>query len=138
MLNGTLWKDSDGNPIHAHGGHVLKFKEWYYWYGEDKTYNMDPVTGVHAYSSTDLYNWTDEGVVFKAIPVSAYVGASSVFLARRIELILAFGGPYDPHHLFFRFHLTASCALSLRDLSRIHLTHALSLSRRGAFAPLCT
>ena len=36
MLNGTLWKDSDGNPIHAHGGHVLKFKEWYYWYGEDR------------------------------------------------------------------------------------------------------
>ncbi|MCR5342652.1 MAG: xylosidase/arabinofuranosidase [Butyrivibrio sp.] len=66
--------DNNGEMVQAHGGQVQKFtvngETKYYWYGEDKTYNMDPVTGVHAYSSTDLYNWTDEGVVFKAIPVS--------------------------------------------------------------------
>ncbi|MGG1636088.1 S-layer homology domain-containing protein [Paenibacillus sp. NRS-1760] len=70
IKNGEVWLDTDGVPIQAHGGGIIydeKTKK-YYWYGEDKTEsNMGagyvPMTGVHAYSSTDLYNWKNEGVV---------------------------------------------------------------------------
>ena len=33
--NGTLWNDIDGNPIHAHGGWMLSYGGYFYWYGED-------------------------------------------------------------------------------------------------------
>lgn len=42
----------------------------YYWYGEDRSRGYRPVTGIHLYTSEDLYNWTDEGIVFRSIPVS--------------------------------------------------------------------
>lgn len=34
--NGTLWNDIDGNPIHAHGGWMLSYGGYFYWYGEDR------------------------------------------------------------------------------------------------------
>ena len=34
--NGTIWSDTQGNLIQAHGGMILKFKDRYYWYGENK------------------------------------------------------------------------------------------------------
>ncbi len=37
--NGTIWKDRDGNEIHAHGGHILSHEGWYYWYGENRKDN---------------------------------------------------------------------------------------------------
>ena len=37
--------------------------------GEDKTNGYRPVEGVHCYSSTDLYNWKDEGLALDAIDV---------------------------------------------------------------------
>ena len=62
---GTLWKDNNGVHINAHGGGVLYEKGTYYWFGEHKTEgrggNVAQV-GVHCYSSTDLYNWTDRGI----------------------------------------------------------------------------
>ncbi|OME87852.1 hypothetical protein BK120_00530 [Paenibacillus sp. FSL A5-0031] len=70
IKNGEVWLDTDGVPIQAHGGGIIydENTKKYYWYGEDKTEsNMGagyvPMTGVHAYSSTDLYNWKNEGVV---------------------------------------------------------------------------
>lgn len=73
--NGEAQYDTNGNRIQAHGGQVQQFtvdgETKYYWYGEDRSRGFRPVTGVHLYTSTDLYNWTDEGVVFKSIPVSA-------------------------------------------------------------------
>nr|MCR4832066.1 family 43 glycosylhydrolase [Butyrivibrio sp.] len=56
------------------GGQIQQFTidgvTKYYWYGEDKTNGYRPLVGVHLYTSTDLYNWTDEGVAFRAIPVA--------------------------------------------------------------------
>lgn len=66
--------DNNGNKIQAHGGQIQQFTvdgvTKYYWYGEDKTNGYRPVVGVHLYTSTDLYNWTDEGVALRSIPVS--------------------------------------------------------------------
>lgn len=37
--NGEPWLDTDGNVIHAHGGHMLHHDGWWYWYGENRTEN---------------------------------------------------------------------------------------------------
>ena len=62
---GALWLDNKGLHINAHGGGILLHNGVYYWYGEHKIEgdagNVAHV-GVHVYSSTDLYNWKDEGI----------------------------------------------------------------------------
>ena len=58
--------DNNGNVIQAHGGQIQKWGDTYYWYGEDKSNDYAPV-GVHLYTSQDLYNWTDKGVVLKTM-----------------------------------------------------------------------
>jgi len=68
---GTLWYDTDRKLIQAHGGGICVMQEnnqtVYYWYGEDKTLGYRPLVGIHSYKSTDLINWTDMGVVLKAM-----------------------------------------------------------------------
>ena len=34
IVPGTVWYDTDGNPINAHGGGIMFHKGVYYWYGE--------------------------------------------------------------------------------------------------------
>lgn len=56
IANGTQFKDTSGNPVHAHGGGVLKVGTYYYWFGENR--NADNTFRyVDAYRSTDLKNW---------------------------------------------------------------------------------
>ncbi|MEV6382367.1 RICIN domain-containing protein [Streptomyces sp. NPDC051773] len=56
ITNGTQFTDSGGNPLHAHGGGVLKVGTYYYWFGENR--NADNTFRyVSAYRSTDLKNW---------------------------------------------------------------------------------
>ncbi|GGF22187.1 glycoside hydrolase family 43 protein [Flavobacterium limi] len=65
---GKLWKDTDGVHINAHGGGVIFVDGIYYWYGEFKTEGKGGNTalkGVSCYSSKDLYNWHNEGIVLK-------------------------------------------------------------------------
>lgn len=69
---GKVWYDTEGKRIQAHGGSILYADGVYYWYGENK----EGITGralgerckewhhgVRCYSSTDLYNWRDEGMI---------------------------------------------------------------------------
>lgn len=61
---GQLWPDNHGLHINAHGGGVLFRAGVYYWFGEYKITGEEgnaAQAGVHVYSSTDLYNWKDEG-----------------------------------------------------------------------------
>ena len=71
IKSGVPWLDNNGVPIQAHGGGILTVQEGgetvYYWYGEDKTHGYRPLVGVHAYKSTDLLNWTDCGIVLRAM-----------------------------------------------------------------------
>ena len=64
-----------GTHIQAHGGQVVQVKEngknVYYWYGEDRSNGYDNSPGVHAYRSTDLYNWTDLGVALRSVSKKA-------------------------------------------------------------------
>lgn len=68
---GAPMYDTNGNQIQAHGGQIQKLTvdgvEKYYWIGEDKTNDYRPVGGIHVYSSTDLYNWDDEGIVLRTM-----------------------------------------------------------------------
>lgn len=72
---GTVWKDTEGVMIQAHGGHIQKLPvtdqntgeqvEKWWWVGEDKTKGYRG--GINAYSSTDLINWTFEGTVMRNV-----------------------------------------------------------------------
>lgn len=58
-----LWFDTEGRVINAHGGGVLHHNGRYYWYGEHKGEHSNSAwVGVTCYSSTDLYNWHNEGI----------------------------------------------------------------------------
>ncbi len=64
---GEVWLDTEGKPIQAHGFQVTRIGDKYYWYGEDKTNTLFGTNmmfgGVRRYSSTDFYNWKDEGLI---------------------------------------------------------------------------
>ncbi|WP_406675003.1 RICIN domain-containing protein [Nonomuraea sp. N2-4H] len=56
ITNGTQFRDTAGNVLHAHGGGVLKAGGYYYWFGENR--NPDNTfRAVSVYRSTDLVNW---------------------------------------------------------------------------------
>jgi len=79
IKSGEQWLDTDGNLIQAHGGGILFDKGVYYWYGAnmdietiiipDEVHDMarTDVIGVSCYSSTDLMNWKNEGIVLSAV-----------------------------------------------------------------------
>lgn len=80
IRSGEIWKDTDGKRINAHGGGILFHEGTYYWYGEikeGKTYLPDvnkswggtrvDVIGVSCYSSKDLLNWKNHGIVLPAV-----------------------------------------------------------------------
>ncbi len=56
VTNGTQFRDTSGNVLHAHGGGVLQAGGYYYWFGENR--NADNTfRAVSVYRSTDLRNW---------------------------------------------------------------------------------
>ncbi|MDO5423332.1 MAG: family 43 glycosylhydrolase [Eubacteriales bacterium] len=69
---GQIWLDTNGNRIHAHGGSVMYIDGTYYWYGEnkEKTTGKDDIWhwGVRCYTSKDLYNWEDQGLIIPPEP----------------------------------------------------------------------
>lgn len=69
---GQVWLDTDGNRIQAHGGSVIEVDGVFYWYGENKE-RTKPGNGIwhwgiRCYSSTDLYNWEDRGLIIPPQP----------------------------------------------------------------------
>ena len=57
---GTAWTDTQGKPIQAHGGGMIKVGSTWYWFGEDKTGESQDnavFRNVPCYSSTDLAHW---------------------------------------------------------------------------------
>ena len=74
FLPGETWLDTSGDPIQAHGGGLIHAEGLYYWFGENKAAPNVPgstrvdVIGVNCYSSPDLLNWKNEGIVLPAVP----------------------------------------------------------------------
>ena len=72
---GKYWYDTEGKLIQAHGGSLLFDGGRFWWYGENKEGVTGRATGercaiwhngVRLYSSDNLYNWHDEGVILVA------------------------------------------------------------------------
>lgn len=64
-----VWPDEEGNHIQAHGGGIIKIQDLYYWYGEQRSKDLDPTYRyVSCYSSKDLTNWKFRGNVVKMLP----------------------------------------------------------------------
>lgn len=84
ITNDQFWYDTDGNPIYSQAGQILDVKDadgsvTHYWYGtyfrgakdyyanptgQAQKHDFDyPVEGVVAYSSKDMVNWKNEGLV---------------------------------------------------------------------------
>lgn len=78
IKSGSVWTDTDGEPINAHGGGILYYGNTYYFYGEIKKgptwlvpdltwecYRV-PAGGISCYSSKDLVNWKNEGIALRS------------------------------------------------------------------------
>lgn len=62
-----VWPDDRGKHIQAHGGGIIKVKNDYYWYGEERRQGLDTsFRYVSCYTSKDLVNWTYKGDALKA------------------------------------------------------------------------
>lgn len=72
---GELWVDTNGKPIQAHGFQIMEKDGTYYWYGENKEFTTRGshvwTWGIRCYKSTDLYNWTDCGLIIKPDTVNS-------------------------------------------------------------------
>ena len=83
---GKVWRDTEGKRIQAHGGSVFYENGIYYWYGEnkEKTTGENDIWhwGVRCYSSTDLYNWKDLGLI---IPPDTENSDSPLFPASKMD-----------------------------------------------------
>ena len=77
---GQIWNDTSGRPINAHAGGILYYAGVYYWYGEfkegrtylplvNKSWGGTRVIagGVSCYSSTNLYDWKNEGLALPSV-----------------------------------------------------------------------
>ncbi|NLD47721.1 MAG: hypothetical protein GX660_11055, partial [Clostridiaceae bacterium] len=64
ITNGIQFKDTAGNVIHAHGGGMINYGGYYYWYGEYRD-SSNYFLGVRCYRSADLVNWEYRGEVLK-------------------------------------------------------------------------
>lgn len=55
---GEVWLDNRGQEIQAHGGGILRVRDTYFWFGEDRSQTNDPDKRyVSCYSSKDLVHW---------------------------------------------------------------------------------
>lgn len=67
--NGEPWLDTDGNVIHAHGGHMLHHDGWWYWYGENRTEN----NYVSCYRTKDFKSFEFRGnIITTETPTEGY------------------------------------------------------------------
>ena len=102
---GQVWLDTEGKPIHAHGGSIIQVGDTFYWYGENKE-KSTPGSGiwhwgVKAYASKDLYNWEDKGLI---IPPDSENPESSLHPSKFVD---------RPHIIYNRFTKKYVCWLKI-------------------------
>ncbi len=62
IVPGAVWNDTSGKPIQAHGGGIVRYRDAWYWFGEDRSRDLQPGTlAARGYRSTDLVHWQDMG-----------------------------------------------------------------------------
>jgi hypothetical protein len=83
LINGGKWLDTNENPIHAHGGHILYYQGYYYWYGEDRRDQYY----VSCYRSQDLFTWE-----FRKHILTTASQTSKIRIRTKIQLTREDGG----------------------------------------------
>lgn len=82
--------DTDGEIVDAHDGRVTKFGNIFFWYGTsygDAT-GFLPGNVFRCYSSTDLMNWKNEGIILKNHPEGMYYRPHVVYNPKTRKYIL--------------------------------------------------
>ncbi len=67
---GIAFKDTDGKPVNAHGGGIIKVCDTFYLHGEYflSTTTDNDFNGFSMYSSKDLSTWKNEGLILPQQP----------------------------------------------------------------------
>lgn len=112
---GQVWLDTEGKRIQAHGASMFYENETFYWYGENKEKTVPGSGiwhwGVRCYSSKDLCNWKDEGLIIEpdlqdpASPLhpSSYVDRPHILYNEKTKKYVCwikFSGMDSSHHYF--------------------------------------
>jgi hypothetical protein len=65
LADGIKFLDTDGKPVNAHGGGIIKEGDTYYMHGEYflSTTTDNDFNGFSMYSSKDLATWKSEGII---------------------------------------------------------------------------
>ena len=65
LATGITFTDTDGKPVNAHGGGIIKEGDTYYMHGEYflSTTTDNAFNGFSMYSSKDLATWKNEGII---------------------------------------------------------------------------
>jgi hypothetical protein len=93
---GVDWIADDGVHIDCHGGNIIYMDslETFYWYGEHRG---DP-RGASCYSSKDLYNWKNEGVVLEKGDIQVFERPKVIYDHKNHRYVMWFhydGNRYD-------------------------------------------
>ncbi len=85
---GGEWLDTDGQHIDCHGGNIIYVDtlQTYYWYGEHR----GQPRGASCYSSKDLYNWKNEGVVLDKGEIEIFERPKVVYDAAKRQYVMWF------------------------------------------------
>jgi hypothetical protein len=70
LATGIRFVDTDGEPVNAHGGGILREGDTFYLHGEffSSTSTDNDFNGFAMYSSHDLATWHDEGIILPRQP----------------------------------------------------------------------
>lgn len=125
LYNGGEWYDTDGHRINCHGGNIIKTDSLYYWYGEHRPgFDAPYQKGVACYSSPDLVNWKNEGIVLPVVSDTASVMQRGCTIERPKVVYCPRTGKYM---LWFHHELKG------RGYAAAHVAVAESCSPTGPF-----
>lgn len=119
---GQPWPDTDGVHINAHGAGFLFHNGTYYWFGEHKVEGRrgnNAWVGVRCYSSTDLYNWKNEGVALPVVSDNPYHDLAAGCILERPKVI--YNPKTDKFVMWFHLELkgqgyrAARCGVAVSD-----------------------
>ncbi|KAF8679707.1 Glycosyl hydrolases family 43, partial [Rhizoctonia solani] len=67
IVPGAVWRDTDGNVLHAHAGGITQDGDTWYWFGQNEEQGKPLFSGITVYSSKDLLNWKNEGIALAPV-----------------------------------------------------------------------
>ncbi len=85
---GGKWLADDGIHIDCHGGNIIYIDslKTFFWYGEHR----GQPRGASCYSSTDLYNWKNEGVVMEKGDIQIFERPKVVYDEKNRKYVMWF------------------------------------------------